>query len=421
MKKQTSESLRVAIVIDDLYPTSGGIARSVETQINELTRLGHRVTLIAPKHDLQKPTICETIVVPSLYVPGMPPYMCIVSFSRRTAKKISAQHQFDIIHSQTERGALILAAKLASMQHVPHIHSFHANLAGTHESLPFASFWGSMAYLLLINPLITMFGHKRFSDKVTLPVQNSDAPSFFARFDWYSLATIASRVDAYTTPALFMQQRINECSTGFSKNDGHVIPTGVNPAFSAAVGRAKRTRTDTIISYLCVSRLSKEKRVEAALRAFILADVPNSRLDIAGSGDQLNTLKKLAHSHDNIIFHDHISDIDELANLYINSDVFILPSYRFDTQALTLSEAAVAGLPIIYCDNRLDVGVKADNSLLATGPEPEALAASITQLSDQTLRQKMSASSRRIAQQLQPAYMAECYLKLYMQVHRTRK
>ena len=33
--------MRVAILIDDFFPSSGGIGRSVETQIEELTSMGH--------------------------------------------------------------------------------------------------------------------------------------------------------------------------------------------------------------------------------------------------------------------------------------------------------------------------------------------------------------------------------------------
>lgn len=420
MKKRPAKKLRVAIVIDDFYPASGGIARSVQTQINELIRLGHEVTLIAPKHHLQAPDDCQTIIVPSFYIPRTPSYMCIIGLSRRIAKKISRQASFDIVHSQTERGALILAARIANHQNIPHIHSFHANLAGTHETNPQASFWGSMAYLLLINPLIALASKKRFSDDVVIPQPSSDASSFFARFDWHSFATIASRVDSYTTPARFVQHRINECSTGLT-GKGHIVPTGVNQLFSDAIARAEHKKSangksDETVRFLCVSRLSKEKRVDAAIEAFIEAGVPNSRLDVVGSGDQLQSLRSLAKSHKSIFFHEHISGMDELAALYTEADAFIMPSYRFDTQAITLSEAAVAGLPIVYCDDRLDVGVAKSNSLLANNQNPSAIAIQILRLRDQALRQEMSTASKRIAKTLQPASMTAKYLDIYREL-----
>ncbi len=412
MKKSISARLRIALIIDDFYPASGGIARSVQTQINELTQLGHAVTLIAPKHHLQKPQNCQTVIVPSFYIPKTPSYTCIIGYSMRIVRKINRQHTFDIVHSQTERGALMLAARLATSQQIPHLHTFHANLAGTHESSQLPAFWGSMAYLLLINPWIAATSKKRFNNSIILPKKSSDATSFWARFDWHSFATIASRVDDYTTPALFMRRRINDCSKGFIQQ-GKIIPTGVNPLFSQSLEKSKRSRTDKNIRFLCVSRLSREKRVDVAVKAFIEANIPGSRLDIVGSGDQLSLLRKLTNDRNDIFFHNHVSNIDNLAKFYRDADVFILPSYRFDTQAITLSEAAVAGLPIIYCDDRLDVGVTDKNSLLASNPSPEAIADCMIQLSDPGIRQKMSKESNKIADDLQPRTMAEHYIQLY--------
>ena len=412
MKKSISARLRIALIIDDFYPASGGIARSVQTQINELTQLGHAVTLIAPKHHLQKPQNCQTVIVPSFYIPKTPSYTCIIGYSMRIVRKINRQHTFDIVHSQTERGALMLAARLATSQQIPHLHTFHANLAGTHESSQLPAFWGSMAYLLLINPWIAATSKKRFNNSIILPKKSSDATSFWARFDWHSFATIASRVDDYTTPALFMRRRINDCSKGFIQQ-GKIIPTGVNPLFSQSLEKSKRSRTDKNIRFLCVSRLSREKRVDVAVKAFIEANIPGSRLDIVGSGDQLSLLRKLTNDRNDIFFHNHVSNIDNLAKFYRDADAFILPSYRFDTQAITLSEAAVAGLPIIYCDDRLDVGVTDKNSLLASNPSPEAIADCMIQLSDPGIRQKMSKESNKIADDLQPRTMAEHYIQLY--------
>ena len=45
MRRQ--QRLRIALVTDDFYPASGGIGRSIQTQISELVSLGHEVTLLA--------------------------------------------------------------------------------------------------------------------------------------------------------------------------------------------------------------------------------------------------------------------------------------------------------------------------------------------------------------------------------------
>ena len=418
---EPDDPLRIALILDDIYPASGGIGRSVQVQVNELVRRGHKVTLIAPRHHLKRPANCETIVMPSVYISGMPAESCFIRQSQRAAQKICRHHQFDIIHSQTERGGLALAARIAKLQNIPHIHTFHANLAGAHASQPFMTVWGSLAYMLLISPVISLIAKKRHNQPIRLAPKSPDATGLLARFDWRSMAIIASQVDGFTAPADFMIQRITEC-TGRINIPSRTIPTGINPELSRAISRVKRHRSDRAIRFLSICRLAPEKRIDTIIRAFIKADIPNSELHIAGGGNQLNKLRQLAKGHDNIIFCGHMSGINQVAEALVNADVFVLASYGFDTQAMTIGEAATAGLPIIYCDPRLTVGVNEDNSILTDGPEVEYFAAAMQQLAtDPKKRQKMSQASIKLAPELTPDRMAEKYLELYRDAINKRK
>ena len=416
-----SSSLRIALILDDIYPASGGIGRSVQVQVNELVRLGHKVTLLAPRHYLEQPDNCETIVMPSTYISGMPVQTCTIKQSWRIVRRICRHHQFDIIHSHTDRGGLALAARIAKLQNIPHVHTFHANLAGAHASQPFMAVWGSLAYMLLISPVISLIAKKRHDQPIRLAPKSPDATSLLARFDWRSMAIIASQVDGFTAPADFMIQRIIEC-TGQINIPSRAIPTGVNPELSRAISRVKRHRSDQTIRFLSICRLAPEKRIDTIIRAFIKADIPNSELHIAGSGNHLNKLRRLAKGHDNIIFRGHMSGINQVAEELVNADVFVLASYGFDTQAMTIGEAATAGLPIIYCDPRLTVGVNKDNSILTDGPEVEHFAAAIQQLAaDPKKRRVMGQASLKLAPELTPDRMAEKYLELYRDAINKRK
>ena len=415
------DPLRIALISDDIYPASGGIARSIQTQVNELVRLGHKVTLLAPRHYLEKPDNCETIVTPSTYISGMPVQTCTIKQSWRIARRICRHHQFDIIHSHTDRGGLALAARIAKLQNIPHVHTFHANLAGAHASQPFMAVWGSLAYMLLISPVISLIAKKRHSQPIRLAPKSPDATGLLARLDWRSMAIIASQVDGFTAPANFMIQRITEC-TGQINIPSRAIPTGVNPELSRAISQAKRRRSDSTIRFLSICRLAPEKRIDTIIRAFIKADIPNSELHIAGSGHQLRRLRQLAKGHDNIIFRGHMSGINQVAEELVNADVFVLASYGFDTQAMTIGEAATAGLPIIYCDPRLTVGVNKDNSILTDGPEVKYFAAAMQQLAtDPKKRRLMGQASLKLAPELTPDRMAEKYLQLYRDAINKRK
>lgn len=149
--------------------------------------------------------------------------------------------------------------------------------------------------------------------------------------------------------------------------------------------------------------------------AFLLADIPGSFLHIVGSGEFEPALRKKSKSNPRILFHGQLNSFSEVAQAYLSSDIFLMASYGFDTQAVSLAEAATAGLPIIYCDDRLHVGVSPKNSILTNDPSAESIAKAMKQLSSQSLRKNMSTESLAIAKSLAPQKMAKQYVNFYSQ------
>lgn len=401
-------SLRVAILIDDFFPASGGIGRSVQTQLEELTALGHEVTLIAPDRHLQKPRLGRIIECPTLYVEGLPAHLSILHFSDRRARLISSVARFDVVHSQTERGALVLGAKIARLQGTPHLHTFHANIAGTHQSVRGAIF-GTLSYQLLVLPALRA-ARRIESESTRLPSARHETGGLAARVDWTSFAQIARRVDAYTVPSPFMRDLIDEAAGAALPS--HVVPTGYNRGMFEAIRATRRERDDSRVRFLSIGRLAKEKRLDVLIKAFRTADLPDSELVIVGDGDQRDRLKRLAAGADNIDFRWHLSSLSALAYELVNADALVLSSYRFDSQALVISEAVAAGLPVMYCDERLTVGTSAESALL-TGPDVRSMAAGFGELMDPRRRAAMSEASARLLPDLSPRRTAERYLDAY--------
>src|SRR5690606_22115671 len=117
--------------MDDFYPYSGGVARSIQLQITELKRRGHDVILFAPKPFFEPPEGIRSEALPVWCIPKTQSFLCSVKFHLRLAVDISMRHSFDIVHSQNERGSMFLAAQISKVQKVPHVHTFHSNYAGT--------------------------------------------------------------------------------------------------------------------------------------------------------------------------------------------------------------------------------------------------------------------------------------------------
>lgn len=400
--------MRVAILLDDFFPSSGGIGRSVQTQLEELTDLGHEVTLIAPDRHLEKPRIGKIIECPTIYFEGLPAHLSVLHHTERRAKLISSQDQFDIVHSQTERGAVMLAARLARLQNIPHLHTFHANVAGTHQTVR-VSIFGTLSYQALINPVLTVASRK-VPPRARLPRRERETGGLAARMDWASFADIAGKVDAYTVPSPFMRELIDEAAA--VSIPSYVIPTGVNRRMLQALADTRRKRSDETIRFLSVGRLAKEKRLDVLIKAFKAANLPNAELVILGDGDQRDRLRALAASAPNIDFRGHVGSLDGIAYELRNADVLTLASYRFDSQGLVLAEGVAAELPILYCDDRLEVGLTPESALLC-GPDVKSLAAGFQKLCDPELRSRMRKASTEIRDQIMPERTGEAYQEAY--------
>lgn len=401
-------SLRIAILIDDFFPASGGIGRSVQTQLEELTALGHEVTLIAPDRHLQKPRIGRIIECPTIYLEGLPAHLSVLHCTERRARLISSVGQFDVVHSQTERGALILGAKIAKLQSIPHLHSFHANIAGTHQTVRVAIF-GTLSYEALVVPALRMAvpGER---PPARLPSRRHEPGGLAARSDWRSFARIAQRVDAYTVPSPFMRDLIDEAAG--EQLPSYVVPTGYNRHMMEAIRHETRERRDDKVRFLSLGRLAKEKRLDVMIKAFRRANLPDAELVIVGDGDQRDVLKRLAAGADNIDFRWHLSALSAIAYELINADALVLSSYRFDSQALVIAEAVAAGLPVLYCDDRLTVGVSQQSALL-TGPDVGSMARGFRELMDPRRRRAMSQASKALLPDLSPTRTAERYVEAY--------
>ncbi|MDQ7992768.1 MAG: glycosyltransferase [Propionicimonas sp.] len=406
--------MRIGILTDDSYPHSGGVTRSIEQQVEHLVGLGHEVTLFAPKWDFVPPADCGWEALDQWRLPGTPSFLCSLRFSPGRGRRIAAGHDLDVVHSQNERGSLYLGALVAREAGIPHVHTFHSNYVGTHRTTPGISGFNSLTYLPLSGRLLRLATGDRQSPQVRLPrSEAAGQDSVHARRDWRNLARLAGRVDAFTSPAGYMVECIVEAGPELAGR-GHVVPSGVDDIFAAAL---RSRRDDPTVRFVSCSRLGSEKRVDATVRAFALLDRPDAELVIIGAGPEEAALRRLAGTVRNgrVRFLGRVDDGARVAQEMADADAFVLASYHFDTQGMVLAEAAAAGAPLLYCDERLQVGVGPDNALLV-GPEPENLAAGMAVLADDPARRaRMSAASRALAPSLTGAAMARAYVAVYRQ------
>jgi 1,2-diacylglycerol 3-alpha-glucosyltransferase len=412
--------LNIGLFTDDFYPESGGVSRSIQLQLQQLSAAGHRVTLFAPDKELTPPTEAAWEGLPYWRAPGSPSYLCSLQVGRRLARRIASDHPLDVVHSQNERGSIFLAAQVADELNVPHVHTFHSNYVGTHRSTPIASGLNSLTYLDWSGRWLRRTARATGGQWAFPRDPDAAVDSPFARRDWRSLARLASAVDAFTSPAGFVVDTIVDASAGTLAGRGHVVASGVPDAFVKV--ERKRPRSE-VTRFLSCGRLCPEKRVDAIVDAFGRLGRDDAELHIVGTGPTEGVLRQKAARirHGKVRFLGHFDDASLIAQEIADADVFVLASYRFDTQGMVLAEAAAAGTPILYCDDRLTVGVGTDNALL-TGHEPGELATGMRALLDAPERlETMSAASRERGRVLTPAAMRDNYLAVYRKAIAARR
>lgn len=407
--------LRIAIFTDDFFPKSGGVARSIELQINELVRAGHDVTLFAPKPFFIAPDNCKSEALDVWYIPGTESFLCSLKFGRKQAEYVYDNYKyFDVIHSQNERGAMFLACRVAQLMGVPQIHTFHSNYAATHRTSPFLSAINSLTYMNIAPLILRKLRPARSGMRIFFPRKLTAVESApLARSDWKNVARMARYVDAFTSPAQYVIDAIVDSSRGQLDERAFTVGNGISDIFA----KAERIRPEEeMVRFLSCGRLDPEKRVDVIIKAFAKLNDRNSELYILGAGAREKSLKKLAErivKRGTVLFLGHYNDIERIANEYANADVFVFASYRFDTQGMVLAEAAASGTPILYCDDRLRIGVSPENALLVK-PSVSALAEGMrTLVRNPELRLSMTRASKPLGKRLTAERMEQRFLSVY--------
>jgi rhamnosyl/mannosyltransferase len=171
-----------------------------------------------------------------------------------------------------------------------------------------------------------------------------------------------------------------------------------------------------------IGRLEKWKGVDFLLRA--LAEVPDLRLDVVGTGPERHRLETLARALavvDRVKFWGEYPD-EDLPRRMADADFLVLPSVTVDEMfGMVLLEAMAAGRPVITTS--VPSGVREVNVPGVTGLEVgirnvgELAEAMRTLAEDPFLRTRMGlAGKARVQERFTVDRMTESYLDLYRRV-----
>lgn len=386
--------MRIAHFTNTFLPHVGGVARAVQTLLEDQRRARHRVLVVAPE-----------------FAKGAAPLRI-----ERSVVRIPAFTNFnDSDFSVRIPFAATLSQRLADFR-TDLIHAHHPFLLGDTALREAAS-----------RQVPIIFTHHTLYENYVhyLPVETDGAAEFAAE-----VATrFANRCTAVIAPSASVRDLI--VSRGVTV-PVHVIPTGIDvKKISSGKGARARQRWDIptdapIIGHL--GRLAEEKNLTYLSEAIsrTLRALPQARALIVGDGptrEEMTSIFSKAGQADRVVFTGKLTG-SALRDACAAMTVFAFSS-QSETQGLVLAEAMASGAPVIALDAsgvREVVREKVNGRMLPSDAPVETFARALTAAlkNPETLR-RWSQKARETAETFDRSHTTRTLLALYEKLVEERR
>lgn len=344
--------MRIGFFTDRYFPLVDGVAVSVETFRLELEKLGHKVYVFCPAGVKKTPDDSDRIIrfrsYPSIWYED---HRDTMPWTPRNVNKIKS-YNLDVAHIHTPAQIGLLGTRVALIENLPLVATHHTDIEK--YALVYKGILAGMLAGSLIGPIVVK-RHKMI--KETLPIFKPEKT--FGK--WNSkvvrrlLATYYNNNDLVIAPSKKMFTQLAEYNV---KTPVAILPTGTQTEIkcSSFNPRDKFGIKQDSTLLLFVGRIGKEKNIELIIKAMTSIKKRSAKISLllVGDGlflDEIKLLVKKLDLQKDVFFSGMLSREDTMA-CYKYSDIFVFPSVT-DTQGIVLNEAALFGLPIIFCDDQI--------------------------------------------------------------------
>jgi len=401
MKKQ----LTVGIFLEHYDPFFSGVITSVKVLRSELERRGHKVYIIAPAAAGFKDVDKRVIRTPSFATSALE--NTTVGLADPFTRRRIANIKFDIVHSQEVFFTSLLGLKVAQAQKVPYIQTYHTLWNNFIDQYELGLRARILGFSFMAYPFV--FGLSRSAKLLRRASQNSPSKKFIPNLMWGHMLTMGEVADRVVVPSKHLAAELRAAGLATPLV---TIPNGV-AAYKADNSESLMSKPKAKLRILSVARHSPEKRVHVLIEALAKTKA-NAELVLIGEGPTDAFLKQRVSQlglESKVLFMGHLSN-GAVRTLMRQSDVLALASYNFDNQPMVIIEAIEAGLPVIYCDPKLEEGLSADNALLV-GRSAASFALAYQKLQNAKFRSSMAVASKKLARNYQIKKIADEVLAVY--------
>jgi 1,2-diacylglycerol 3-alpha-glucosyltransferase len=306
--------MKILIVTATYTPSLNGVAITAQLQKQELENLGHTVYLVGTSHPHAIPEnrVERFPSVPNVFAPDYPIPLPIPTIP--LAKLLA--HKFDLIHFHHPFLISNFSLWIARFKHCPSVFFYHTN-------------YEKYVQIYTSNLLPSQLVYKVIQNSVKKLINKTSAVIVETATVQKILQEQETKVPIYIVPSYREKMKLN---------------------VSASELRKKYSLDPNLHTLLCVSRLSNEKNIYALLNIISRIKGHKFQLAIVGDGPEKDKLevvaKKLQLTNCHFLGPIRASLMPEVYSL---ADTFVFSS-QTETQAVVISEAMSAGLPVVAFD-----------------------------------------------------------------------
>ena len=327
--------MHIALFMDQHPHSLGGVQTSVMLQKKYLNRNGVKVTIFAPKS--KRAIVDPDIkVIPSSY-PSIGREYSVVWSLRKAAKFCQRQYEsqkYDLVHLQGDFAAASLAIELAKTRNLPLVYTAHTNI-------------DVMANKLIGKPMKIVF-LRFFTWQHATFLKIPKHPKVFNAFEYMEF--IHRNMEKVIAPSSHFARLLKERGVA---EEVDVMITGVDDDLLKEIKREVPIPQKPV-HFVWAGRMQPEKRILQTIEAFAKAKT-NATLDIYGFGPLERAAKNLVRARllsKRVKFHGKLPH-REILQVFADADAVMQTSIAFETQGLTVYEAAATGTPTILCDAQI--------------------------------------------------------------------
>lgn len=383
--------MHIGFFTDGYVPQLHGVATSLEAVSAALEKLGHTVSIFAPKMGDYVDRRSFVYRFASWQITHKPPLWLGTPFSLRAYIEIP-KLRLDIVHTHAPFPMHWLGVQVARRGQLPLINTYHTILpafvqtARSLTGIPFPVWlarWYSRWTCNMCNRIVAP------SEKTRMFLEGLGVQS--------PVTMISNGVNV---------ERFQNRARGYLRTWCNLLPD------------------DQIL--LCVGRLTPEKNVGFLIDALAHVIKRNDRVYLLGIGegpDRARLLERAKqHGIEKHVMFPGVSTPDKMPDIYADADIYVSGSFS-EAHSMAALEALASGLPMVVVRDQSFEGVVCDGENgFMVAPEAAAFAARLNNILDHpTRRAQMRVNSQRLAAPFSVDAQARKLVDLYREVQSERE